>query len=99
MIARTALWWDIGWNPLVAHEEKAAGSVKAMDTFVVATYRFRHEAEFAKAVLAANDIEAIVLADDAGGYRPEIMSPVRLVVRAEDAELARSILEDETLSE
>jgi hypothetical protein len=63
-----------------------------METCVVATYRYRHEAEFARTVLELEEIEAMVFADDAGGMEPFIMRPVRLIVRAEDEDRARSVL-------
>lgn len=59
--------------------------------------RFMNEAEadLAKAILAANGIEAAVLRDDAGGMIPamSLMSEIRLVVAPEDAEAAREVLD------
>lgn len=66
-----------------------------MDTEVVGTFRLRHEAEFAQQVLDANDIQAIIIADDAVG---QIMNAVRLVVRAEDAQRAREVLGEHEVS-
>lgn len=53
------------------------------------------DARFAAAVLEANGISARVLADTAGGTLPSIamLYPVRLLVRAEDAQLARELLD------
>ncbi len=59
--------------------------------------RFMNEAEadLAKAILAANGIEAAVLRDDAGGMIPamSLMSEIRLVVAPEDADAAREVLD------
>lgn len=59
--------------------------------------RFMNEAEadLAKAILAANGIDAAVLRDDAGGMIPamSLMSEIRLVVAPEDAEAAREVLD------
>lgn len=65
-----------------------------MGIVVIATYRWRHEAEFAKATLDANGINSIISADDAGGQAPYIMvnNPVRLLVDEEEADAARAAL-------
>lgn len=59
--------------------------------------RFMNEAEadLARAILAANGIDAAVLRDDAGGMIPamSLMSEIRLVVAPEDAEAAREVLD------
>jgi hypothetical protein len=64
---------------------------------MVAAFRYRHEGEFAKATLESAGIPCVLVADDGGGMRPEIMgvNPVRLFVAAANAELAREILHDE----
>ena len=61
-----------------------------MRTVQVAAYRYRHEGEFAKAVLQAMGIEAMIIADDVGGMEPYIMTvnPVRLYVRQDDVDSA-----------
>lgn len=60
---------------------------------VVRTYLNPMEAELAKGLLASEDIESMVQADDAGGMRPSLwMSGVRLLVRSEDAARADKIL-------
>ena len=53
------------------------------------------EADLARAILAANGIEAAVLRDDAGGMLPamSLLSEIRLVVAPEDAEAAREVLD------
>jgi hypothetical protein len=63
-----------------------------MDTEVIATFRFRHEAEIAQQLLAAHDIFSMISADDAGGWQPFIMADVKLIVRTADAQHAREVL-------
>ena len=61
---------------------------------VVGTFLNKIDAEMAHSALQAADIESLVSADDAGGLRPTLwMSGVRLLVRSEDAERAREILD------
>lgn len=62
---------------------------------VLRTFANELEAHLAAAVLEANGIPAQVLADTAGGAYPSIalVFPVRLLVREEDATLAREILD------
>jgi Putative prokaryotic signal transducing protein len=62
---------------------------------VLRTYSTEVEARLAAAVLEANGISARVVADTAGGTLPSIalIFPVRLLVRASDAELARELLD------
>ena len=62
----------------------------------VRTYQVDHEAELARAILEAHGIEALVLRDDAGGMLPMLQPHfrTRLVVRGEDAEEAREILDE-----
>jgi hypothetical protein len=63
----------------------------------VATYVSNIEAELARSALEAAEIDALVRADDCGGTRPHLwMGGIRLMVRAEDAERAREILNAET---
>jgi hypothetical protein len=66
-----------------------------MRRVVVRRFMNEPEAELARAILAANGIEALVLRDDAGGMLPSmsLMSEIRLVVAPEDAETARELLE------
>lgn len=65
------------------------------DIVVLRTFGNELEAHLAATVLEANGIPAQVLADTAGGAYPSIalVFPVRLLVRAEDADLAREILD------
>ncbi|CAN5873393.1 hypothetical protein BH23GEM9_BH23GEM9_07490 [soil metagenome] len=69
-----------------------------MGSVMIAAFRYRHEAEFARATLEGAGIPSMMSADDGGGMRPEIMSanPVRVYVREEDAAEAAEILQDVT---
>jgi hypothetical protein len=80
----------------VRHHHHGATSQR-MSLVTVATYRFRHEADFARHILAELGINAIVFADDAGGWHPELLltRPVRLLVAAEDLAAAREALVDD----
>ena len=62
---------------------------------VVATYQIEHEAELARAILEAHDVQAVILRDNAGGMLPSLQTlfKIRLVVAPEDAEMARQILD------
>lgn len=62
---------------------------------VLREYNNELEARLAATVLEANGIPAQVLADTAGGAYPSIafVFPVRLLVRTDDAALAREILD------
>lgn len=66
-----------------------------MARVVVRRFMNEAEADLARAILAANGIEAAVLRDDAGGMIPamSLMSEIRLVVAPEDAEAAREVLD------
>lgn len=60
---------------------------------VIATFRYRHEAETAAGFLEHRQIIAAIFADDAGGSYPAINSAgARLVVSDVDADRAREIL-------
>lgn len=67
------------------------------DLVVVGTFSNRIEAEAARTALEAAGIDALVRGDDAGGVQPGLWrsNPVEMIVRAEDAEQAREILERE----
>jgi hypothetical protein len=64
------------------------------DLEVVGKYQFEYQAQVARLALEAEGMDAAVLADNAGGMLPslQILFPVRLMVRSEDAERARAIL-------
>lgn len=66
---------------------------------VVETYRNKVEADLAQGALEAAEIESMVSADDAGGVQPGLWASegVRLLVRAEDLEEARKILNPSTM--
>ena len=65
------------------------------DIVVLRTYGSETEARFDATVLEANGVPAQVMADTAGGALPSIalLFPIRLLVRAEDAALARELLD------
>lgn len=62
---------------------------------VVARFYYRHEAEFAQSYLDDAEIESAIFADDAGGMEVALSfsNSVRLLVRPEDADEARAVLE------
>jgi hypothetical protein len=66
------------------------------DAVVLETFFSRIEAEMAAGLLESEGVEAMVLADDAGGAYPSLqfVRGVRLMVAAEDAYRARQILKD-----
>ena len=66
------------------------------DAIVLETFASRIEAEMAAGLLESEGVEAMVLADDAGGAYPSLqfVRGVRLMVAAEDAYRARMILKD-----
>lgn len=68
-----------------------------MSTVLLRTYRFRHEADLARALLDAAGIRSVLVGDDAGGMGPHIMSanPIRLFVAAEAAADAEDVLAEE----
>jgi hypothetical protein len=62
----------------------------------VAVVASRVEAELAVGMLESSGIEAIILADDAGGQQPQWqMGGVRVLVAAADEEVARQLLPDD----
>jgi hypothetical protein len=66
-----------------------------MQRVVVRRFMSEAEADLARAILAANGIEAALLRDDAGGMLPamSLLSEIRLVVAPDDAEAAREVLD------
>ena len=68
------------------------------DLIIVKAFPYRHEAELAKNLLAAEGIESIIQADDAGGLRPHLTftggaaGMANFLVRKEDADKAREVL-------
>jgi hypothetical protein len=67
------------------------------DLVVVHTFSSRPEAEVAKSALDAAGIEAMVMADDAGGTQPGFWEGrgVAVVVNAENEQAAREILDSD----
>jgi len=65
------------------------------DLVVVRTFNDRFEAELARSALQSAAIDSMVRCDDAGGLRPHmaILTGVELLVRSEDAQAARDILD------
>jgi hypothetical protein len=66
------------------------------DAIVLETFASRIEAEMAAGLLESEGVEAMVLADDAGGAYPmlQFIRGVRLMVYREDEARAREILKD-----
>jgi Putative prokaryotic signal transducing protein len=63
---------------------------------VLATFVNNFDAEVARSALEAAGIDVMIRADDCGGLRPHLwMGGVELVVRREDAERAREVLDAE----
>lgn len=64
-------------------------------TVVLRKYASEWQAQLDASVLEANGVSVQVSADTAGGAYPSmaLINPVRLLVRAEDAELAAEILD------
>jgi hypothetical protein len=66
------------------------------DLVVARTFSSRPEADLARSALAAAGIDAMVRADSAGDMRPAIAwgaDGFQVIVRAEDVEAAREILD------
>ena len=65
------------------------------DIVVLRKYGMEVEARFDSTVLEANGIPSTVFVDTAGGAFPSlaVVFPIRLLVRAEDAELALALLD------
>ncbi len=66
------------------------------DAIVLETFSNRIEAEIAAGLLESEGVEAMVMADDAGGAYPSLqfVRGVRLMVAAEDQYRAREFLTD-----
>ena len=66
------------------------------DAIVLETFPNRIEAEMAAGLLESEGVQAMVLADDAGGAYPSLqfVRGVRLMVYREDEARAREILKD-----
>jgi len=66
------------------------------DAIVLETFASRIEAEMAAGLLESEGVDAMVMADDAGGAYPmlQFIRGVRLMVYREDEARAREILKD-----
>jgi hypothetical protein len=64
------------------------------DLVVVKTFNTRPEADVAKSALDAAQIDAMVVADDAGGVQPALWEGegVAVVVNRDDEQAAREVL-------
>ena len=64
------------------------------DLVVVRTYGFRHEAEVGRSMLEANEVDAIISGDDAGGIQPGMAAAngIKLLVRRSDGQKAIQLL-------
>jgi hypothetical protein len=65
-------------------------------TAVVATFANRFEAESARALLESHGIGAMIVSNDAGGWRPDLAHAglgTRLVVLEDNLARARTVLE------
>jgi len=69
-----------------------------VNLIAVGLYLDRFEAEHACNVLATEEIDAVIEADDGGGVRPELLmvKGVKVLVAEQDSERARGILNPET---
>lgn len=62
----------------------------------VAVVSSRVAAELIAGFLRSNDVDAVVVADDAGGQEPQLQQDgVRVLVAAADGDLARELLADD----
>jgi hypothetical protein len=63
-------------------------------TAVVATFGYRHEAEFAQATLESAGIDSVLSIADAGGAEVGLSfaNPAHIIVRHEDYDSARDVL-------
>jgi hypothetical protein len=63
---------------------------------VLRTYLNNFDADVARTALDAAGIESMIRSDDCGGLRPHLwMGGVELLVRAEDTDRAREVLDSE----
>jgi hypothetical protein len=63
---------------------------------IIASFTYRHEAEYAQGFLRDAGIESLLLTDDAGGLHPGIgfSRSARIAVHADDADEALEVLTD-----
>jgi hypothetical protein len=69
------------------------------EVVVLKTFSYRHEGELARTTLEAMGIQSALMVDDAGGAHVGLSfsNPARLLVRREDEEAAREILDEHGL--
>ena len=62
--------------------------------FVIRTFARDLDARLAEAVLEANGIESIVIADNAAGMMPylDALHPIRIAVKEDDVEIALELI-------
>ncbi len=65
-----------------------------MKPIEVASFRYRHEADMALALLEDEGIGGVVVADDVGGMYPALLGRARVLVAEPDADQARAVLAD-----
>jgi hypothetical protein len=67
-----------------------------MNNVVIATFRYPQEGEHARGFLSDAGIRSVLVTDSAANGRPRLLdaSEVRVLVRAQDAERARRILDN-----
>jgi hypothetical protein len=66
------------------------------DVVLLRRFGYLLEGELARTTLEAAGIESALLGDEAGGWQPAMRfaNPARLLVRREDADEARAVLEE-----
>lgn len=65
-----------------------------METKTIANFRFRREAEMARTLLANADIPCVIQSGEGSGFGP-IAGGSSVLVRPEDVNRARQVLEDD----
>jgi hypothetical protein len=78
------------------HRHRSGGYVETNTLVVVRTFLNRIEADVARTALEASGIDSMIRSDDCGGLRPHLwMGGVQLLVRADDADTAKAVLESD----
>jgi hypothetical protein len=77
-------------------EQLSEQPIEYLNLVNIKTYYNRHEAELAKGFLSVNGINAVVFGDDYGGIQPGLSFSigVKLLVKEEDVEKAKEILQE-----
>jgi GNAT superfamily N-acetyltransferase len=85
---------DTGAGDVVASRWGPGAEARMQDRTVVATVRYRHEAELVRGLLESAGIEAAIEGDDFGGENPGLgfVRGVRVLVGPGDAEAAMELL-------